>query len=141
MQKEKDVIDWRTQKIKHQEAVKKLKEYFPMIREREEILQEIQEERRLVSLFYSWSEERQEEFLNFCSGEKGINLLYDGILKEIMSPEYVPERLNDFLSLVLGRKVRVHAVLPNDGTRIADESSLLVTDIIVELQDGSLANV
>lgn len=141
MQKEKDVIDWRTQKIKHQEAVKKLKEYFPMIREREEILQEIQEERRLVSLFYSWSEERREEFLNFCSGEKGINLLYDGIFKEIMSPEYVPERLNDFLSLVLGRKVRVHAVLPNDGTRIADESSLLVTDIIVELEDGSLANV
>lgn len=31
--------------------------------------------------------------------------------------------------------------MPNDTTRIADESSLLITDIVVELDDGSLANV
>ena len=32
-------------------------------------------------------------------------------------------------------------MLPNDSTRIADEGSLLITDIVVELEDGSLANV
>lgn len=46
-----------------------------------------------------------------------------------------------FLSILLKRKVRLVCVLPNDSTRIADESSLLITDIIVELDDGSLANV
>lgn len=35
----------------------------------------------------------------------------------------------------------MRAVLPNDSTRIADESSLLITDIVVELEDGCLANI
>ena len=58
-----------------------------------------------------------------------------------MNPEYVPERMNEFLSLLLGQEVTVLAVLPNDTTRIADESSLLVTDLVVSLEDGSLANL
>lgn len=32
-------------------------------------------------------------------------------------------------------------MLPSDNSRIADESSLLIMDILVELEDGSLANV
>lgn len=32
-------------------------------------------------------------------------------------------------------------VLPNDSTRIADESSLFIMDIVVQLEDGSIANV
>ena len=58
-----------------------------------------------------------------------------------MNAEYTPERLNEFLSLLLNKSVSVHSVMPNDTTRIADESSLLMTDIVVELDDGSLANV
>ena len=38
-------------------------------------------------------------------------------------------------------KVKIRSVLPNDSTRITDETSLLVTDIVVELEDESLANV
>lgn len=58
-----------------------------------------------------------------------------------MNPEHVPERLNDFLSSLLGQKVKALKVLPNDSVRIADESSLLITDIVVELEGGSIANV
>ena len=58
-----------------------------------------------------------------------------------MNPEYAPERLESFLSVLLKRKVKIIRILPNDSTRIADENSLLITDIIVELEDGSLANV
>ena len=32
-------------------------------------------------------------------------------------------------------------VLPNDGTRLADESSLVIMDIVVQLSDGSIANL
>lgn len=70
-----------------------------------------------------------------------MKFLYDGFFKEILNPEYVPERFNDFLSCMLCQKVRVLKVLPNDSTRIASESSLLITDIVVELADGSIANV
>lgn len=37
--------------------------------------------------------------------------------------------------------MKIRHILPNDSTRILDETSLLITDIIVELEDGSIANV
>ena len=118
-----------------------LKQYFPMIQERKEVLEKIHDKKELLKMFYSWTEEQQEEFLDFCTGVKGPRMLYDGFFKEVMNPESAPERLNEFLSLILDTPVKIHAVLPNDSTRLADESSLLITDIVVELKDGSLANV
>ena len=119
----------------------RLRNYFLLIRERKEVLKEIGESSGLKALFQSWTPERQEEFLDFCTGMKGVKILYDSFFKEIMSPEYTPGRLNHFLSLLLGKKVVIRQVLPNEGGRIADENTLLVTDILVEFEDGSLADV
>ncbi len=44
-----------------------LSTYFPLIRTREEILEEISEKKELLSLFENWSPDQQEEFLDFCS--------------------------------------------------------------------------
>ncbi len=118
-----------------------LKAYFPLIRERTEILAEIRNDPRLCEQFNRWLPQYQEEFLDFCTGVKGVKLLYDAFFKEIMNPEADPDPLGDFLSLVLGRQVSIHSVLPGDSTHIADEGSLLITDIVVRLEDGSLANV
>ena len=68
-------------------------------------------------------------------------MLYDAFFKEIMNPENTPERLNELLSLLLGQSVTIKRVLPGDSTRLADEQSLLIMDILVELADTSLANV
>ena len=118
-----------------------LKSYFPMIQSREEILQLIYTNPRMQQLFESWTVLQQKEFLDFCSGARGIKVLYDSFFKEVMNPEYDPARLESFLTALLNRKVRIKEVLPNDSTRLSDESSLLITDIIVELEDGSLANI
>ena len=118
-----------------------LKSYFPMIQSREEILARIYSNPKLQQLFESWTVLQQKEFLDFCSGAKGIKVLYDSFFKEVMNPEYDPSRLESFLSELLQRKVTVKEVLPNDSTRLSDESSLLITDIIVELEDGTLANI
>ena len=119
----------------------KLKEHFPMIRDREELLEIIHQNKELKKTFYSWKEERQKEFLDFCTGVRGVKPLYDSFFKEVMNPEYAPERLEQLLSILLNRKVKIHQILTNDSTRIAEESALLVTDIIVELEDGTIANV
>lgn len=119
----------------------KLNTYFPMLWDRLELLEEIRKRKDLSAIFNKWEIHQQEQFLNFCTGVSGIKFLYDGFFKELMNPEYTPERLNDFLSLLLKTKVEVRAVLPNDSTRITDESSLLITDLVVELEDNSLANV
>lgn len=118
-----------------------LRKYFPMLRSREEVLKRIDEEKSLRETYYSWREEEREDFLGMCTGTRGAKMLYDGFFKEVMNPEYAPQRLSDFLSEVLGAVVRVKSVLPNDTIRLTDESSLLVLDIVVEFEDGRIANV
>ena len=119
----------------------KLKEHFPMLRDREELVEIIQKNEKLKFTFESWEGEKQQEFLDLCTGVKGLKVMYDPYFKEATNPEYYPERLENFLSITLKRKVKIRNILPNDSTRISDETSLLITDIIVELEDGSIANV
>ena len=68
-------------------------------------------------------------------------MLYDSFFKEIMNPEKNPERIEELLSLLLDRQVRILKVLPLEGTRLAGAHSLVIMDIVVELEGGSLANV
>ena len=118
-----------------------LGQYFPSIRTREEIVNEIYSNRRLLRVYEGWNEQQRERFLDSCTGVRGVKVLYDAIFKEIMNPEYTPKRLEDFLSLVLSRRVKLVQILPPDSARIANESALLIMDIVVELDDGSIANV
>ncbi|MCD7745660.1 MAG: PD-(D/E)XK nuclease family transposase [Lachnospiraceae bacterium] len=117
-----------------------LKQYFPMIRTRNEIMMEIRQKPLLEAAFRSWEPIRQEEFLNFCTGMKGCKVLYDTFFKHVMNPELHPERLEQLLSLLLHRNVKILQVLPNES-RIAAQDSLLIMDIVVEMEDGSIANV
>lgn len=71
--------------------------------------------------------------LDFTSGMMGVKILYDAFFKEIFNPENKSERLETLLSLLLGQRVKIKCVLPGDINRIADESSLLLMDILVEL--------
>lgn len=119
----------------------RLKEHFPLIRDRKEILSEIHTSPNLSATFYSWEDKYQNDFLDYCTGIRGIKLLYDSFFKELFNPDTVPERLEKLLSLILGFQVTILKVLPSDSSRIAAECTLLVLDIVVELEDGSIANV
>ncbi len=118
-----------------------LRTLFPMLRGEAEVLEEIQKTPSLLAEFAGWPESYRREFLDFCSGVRGAKLLYDVFFKEILNPETTPERLEEFLSLLLHENVRILAVLPNDSTRIADESTLLITDIVVELRNHKIVNL
>ncbi len=118
-----------------------LRKYFPMIRTEKEILTEIRERDALNVVFQKWTQKQQRDFLNMATGMRGVKVLYDSYFKEIFNPELRPERLEAFLSLLLKQRIKIKAILPGDSSRIADESSLLIMDILVELENGSLANV
>ena len=118
-----------------------LQQYFPLIRTRKEVLKDIREDRKLLKIYQSWKREQQEEFLDFCTGQRGVRILYDSFFKEIMNPDLAPERLEEFLSLIMQQKVEIHKVLPNGSSRLGDEESLVVMDIIVELEDHSLVDI
>lgn len=115
--------------------------YFPQLRERQQILDEILSKENLKTLYDTWDERQQNYFLDICCGSRGVKMLYDSFFKEILDPDVKPERLEELLSLLLGQRVKILKVLPNNSTRIADESSLLIMDIVVQLEDGSIANV
>lgn len=70
---------------------------------------------------------------SFCTGAKGVKMTYDFVSKEILNPESYRERVNEFLSLLLKQKVRVLEVLPNDGTRLAEEKKISVLRIVIEI--------
>ena len=48
-----------------------LRHYFPDIRTREEIFNDIETNHTLKEEFYNWSYERREEFLDICTGIRG----------------------------------------------------------------------
>ena len=118
-----------------------LQQYFPMIRTHFEIQQIIRSNPKLNNTFMSWKPEQQKEFIDFCTGERGVKILYDSFFKEVFNAEYAPQRLEALLTLILKQPVKIIQVLPNDSTRLSDETSLLSTDVVVELADHSIANV
>ncbi len=112
-----------------------------MIRSREEILADIRADPRLCERFFRWEPKIRQNFLDCCSGCRGMKVLYDGIFKEIFNPEQTPGRLEALLSLIIGREVKIEQVLPNDSVRLGAETSLIYTDIMVKLEDGSLSDI
>ncbi len=114
---------------------------FPVIRTREIVMTDIRNNKALSATFDNWQDYQQELFLDICTGAKGVKMLFDPYFKEIFNPETDSNRLSKLLSVILGIMVTVKDVLPNDSTRLGDESSLIITDIVVELEDGSIANV
>ncbi len=118
-----------------------LKKYFPIIRTKDEIIQIINKNNILKEKFYNYPKHLQNELLNCCSGAKGLKILYDPFFKEIFNPEYNPSHLNDLLSEILGTKVKIKHVLPADSTRLGDETTLLIMDIVAELENGELINI
>lgn len=47
-----------------------LQKHFPIIRERQEVMEEIQSREELSVLFESWERKQQKEFLDYCTGVK-----------------------------------------------------------------------
>lgn len=118
-----------------------LRAYFPMLQSREEILEKIHSHKSLENIFQNWNEQQQQEFLDFCTGAKGVKMLYDFCIKAILNPEVYPQRIEELISLLLGKKVKLLKVLPTDNTRISNETSLLIMDFLVQLEDNSIVNV
>ena len=118
-----------------------LRQYFPMIRTQEEVRAEIFGTPELSAQFQQWSPEQRQRFLDCCTGQRGVKILYDPFFKEILDPHLFPERVEDLLSLLLGCQVRILEVLPLESPRLGDERSLVIMDLVVRLEDLSVVNL
>ncbi len=91
--------------------------------------------------FNKLSEQGQEEMLAISDERRVPNLLSDTIFKAIFDPDVKDSLLSDFISCILGRKVKVLHSLKNEGLRHSSYSKGIVLDIVVQFEDGSIANV
>lgn len=108
---------------------------------RKEVVAEIEKDELSCLYFKNLPVVLQEELIAFCMGNRGLKITYDPFFKFIFNPSLHPERLSELLSLVFGEEVEVVDAIPNESDRVTEDGSLLITDILVRLRDGSYANV
>ncbi len=108
---------------------------------REEVMKEIEENPAVYSTFLNLNKDFREQFVQFCMGVRGVKVTYDPFFKYIFNAEEHPERLSDMLSLIIGEPLIVKRMLPNEHTRITGKGALLVMDMLVEFENGELADV
>ena len=109
-------------------------------REEQEVIEFLKHSPVLYSRYQGLDEEWRKRFLDFCSGKKTLPLTYDPFFKRIFHPDIHPDRLSKFISGILEINVRVLRILPNEDS-VMDGESLLIMDLLGELDDGSLVNI
>ncbi|HJA92050.1 MAG TPA: PD-(D/E)XK nuclease family transposase [Candidatus Eisenbergiella merdipullorum] len=105
------------------------------------LLSRLQEVPGAYSQFLEFPPRLQEEFLDFCTGQRGVKITYDPFFKFVFNPELHPERLEKMLSAIMKENVKIRQVLPPESIRFHEGMSLVVMDILVELSSGALCNV
>ena len=105
-----------------------------------EILQELKKSPIFYGRYQALNSDWKQRFMEFCTGRKTLPLTYDPFFKKIFHPDIHPDRLSRLLSSLLDHKVTVIRILPTEET-LLEGGALLIMDILVELEDGSLANV
>lgn len=106
-----------------------------------EVMEGLQKSPKAWKEFCGLNDRFKQEIVEFCMGLRGLNITYDPVFKKIFNPELAPERLEEFISLCLGEKLKIMSVLPNESWRLTEDSSLLVMDILMKMESGALVNV
>ena len=115
---------------------------FPLLKDRETVLSEIQNSEKLRNWFENLkTDEDRNRFLDICTGARGLRMTYDGYFKYIFDTELHRDRLEALISVILGQKVKIKEVLPLESICVGSDKSIVIMDIVVELEDGSIANV
>ena len=108
--------------------------------DREEVIYTLKSDAVLYPKFRKLTGDLRERMIDFLSGTKTLPLTYDPFFKKLFNPDIYPDRLAGFISSILKRKVKIKGILTQEDSQLQG-TSLLIMDIVVELEDGSIANV
>ena len=122
-----------------QPAALNIHQLFPS-RTKDECLLELKKNPSVYRTYLNWPDKWKNRFLEFMEGKKSLPLTYDPFFKKLFNPDVYPERLSRLISSIIGTKVTVKCILSNEDSMLPS-TSLLLLDIIVQLEDGSIANV
>ncbi|MFI3201594.1 MAG: PD-(D/E)XK nuclease family transposase [Eubacteriales bacterium] len=114
---------------------------IPQLISYEEFLHIIAENQHLATVWKQLSETAQLKFKSYYEGNEFPNITSDVLFKHIFNPSYHPKRLSELLSLLIQKEVTVVESLPLENIRDTKYAKQIILDIVVRLEDGSLANV
>ena len=106
----------------------------------DQVLARLRSSPLLFASYQGLNDQWRRHFLDFCQGKKSLPLTYDPFFKRIFHPDIHPDRLSRLVSSILGIHVKVLHILPSEDSIISG-GTLLIMDILAELEDGSLINV
>ena len=118
------------------------KPLFPLMKKsREQVLDMLKSNPDIWHKFQLLTNEFQEELIGFSMGSSGLKISYDPFFKLIFDPDVHNDRLSMMLSCIMKQKVTVKRVLSPESNRITAEGSLLIMDVLAELESGELVNI
>ena len=109
-------------------------------KDRDSVVNDLKNDPETYGRYRCLTDDLKERLTGFLCGTRTLPLAYDPFFKKLFNPDAYPERLSGFISSVIGRKVKVKYILPAEES-LLQGTSLLIMDIVVELEDGSIANV
>ena len=112
-----------------------------MTRSREQVLDMLKTNPDIWHKFQLLTNEFQEELIGFSMGSSGLKISYDPFFKLVFDPDVHNDRLSMMLSCIMKQKVAVKRVLSPESNRITAEGSLLIMDVLAELESGELVNI
>lgn len=95
----------------------------------------------LREFYENLPEPLQQLLLDFFSNRHGSKITYDTVFKKLFDPYVHPKRLEAILSAILGRPMKIVQILPREGTHLSEQASFVIMDVLVRLNDNSLANM
>ena len=109
---------------------------------REDVMKDIEEEPEVLKVFRKMKPEHQEALVQFCMGNRGLNVLYDPFFKKLfLEGEAGLKRLERLLSLIMGQKITIVRDEHLEVTRRSEDASVMIMDLVVKLEDGSYVNL
>ena len=76
---------------------------------------------------------------DFLKGRRSLPLLYDSFFKKIFNPVERRDRISELGSCLLGQKVTVLEVFPNENSQF--HGAMIIMDLVVLMADGNIANI
>ena len=106
-----------------------------------EALQMIMQNETAWEAFRQLSSEQKQPLLNFFMGKSSLLITYDKFFREIFSPELHPERLESFLTAIMGEEVKIKDTIEREGHSFTEDSSLVIMDLLVEIGGKRIVNI
>ncbi len=93
---------------------------------RDQIIADLTRNPRLNTDYQRLTVDLKNRLVDFLSGTKTLPLTYDPFFKKMFNPDVHPERLEGFISSIIGRKVRIKGVLSQEESLLQGTSLLII---------------